>query len=1043
MYLFTYGHRGMQGRNITYISNEIAVPFAWNHHWINETARYLFTDAVELQPNCVESDPTYEWCLQRHRTDQDKADILFVHMIMTGTIQRDFRRIFTSTPLFTRIAVPRDRPLNAVELIVMPFTWQVWLLLLLISISSELAKYAFPELFKNDPFLLVVCGFGRRNLHQTERWERLILHSLIMLMFFVSNAFESKIISLMVRKPLIQRIKTLEDLVESGMKIFADLENNPHFLDHPVVGKLLVQGQNPDMYETAPCARIWYSEWVDLFEELTFDYDRMQPYYVVLDAEYSAGPEFYATKWRSLLAEVFQFIHMTLVEAGLVRLWKRQWSDEMRFKYVGRRPRVDIRDRVDLDFDDMKPAWLVLGVGLGFCHSATMQWIGCVSLLLLRIHSILTCNSDALDYVARTTEHLASVHSGVFNCIFLDFSAQDPYDNILNGILQSPRLTNVIKYVLNGSYHEALRNLPPTPSLLFVHPELTSHFEQLLPFAQYTIINFLDITSMSSQQCNVAQCLRWEKVPHPIFFFKDHRQMTKRNITYIKNEELLPFAWNRHWLEETARYLNTEAVELQHDCEGTGQAFEACLRKHRTDRNKADILLTVMVMLKHIPREFRQLFTSIPLFSRIAVPRDRPLNVAELLTMPFTWPVWTLLAAILVSTQVGQHLFPDLIKNDPFLLVVCGYGRRNLYQTGRWEKMILHSLIFLMFFMTSAFETKIVSLMVRKPSLQRIKTLDDLAKSGIKFYDDLKNNPHFANHPVIGELVVQVPKDRPLNIAELLFMPFTWQVWTLLTFTLILSEVAKHLFSTLFTNDPILLVVCGFERNDLHRAGRSEKLVFISLIVLMFFVTNAFESKIVSLMISKPSIQRIKTLDDLVQSDLKLYEDLESKTYLINDSIIGGLVVQGSIPDLSDTIPGICMLWHREFIGLRKETAFDFDRMQPFYVVLDYDLYNGPEAYVTWWRSSFLEVFRYIHITLVEAGLMDLWKQQWQDDMRYVLAGHRPREVIGAKVDLNFDDIQPAWMILAVGLAIGVAAFVGEHLRKWCEFRWSKVYCLC
>lgn len=219
--------------------------------------------------------------------------------------------------------------------------------------------------------------------------------------------------------------------------------------------------------------------------------------------------------------------------------------------------------------------------------------------------------------------------------------------------------------------------------------------------------------------------------------------------------------------------------------------------------------------------------------------------------------------------------------------------------------------------------------------------------------------------------------------------------------------------------------------------------MFISLIVLMFFVTNAFESKIVSLMISKPSIQRIKTLDDLIQSDLKLYEDLESKTYLINDSIIGGLVVQGSIPDLSDTIPGICMLWHREFIGLRKETAFDFDRMQPFYVVLDYDLYNGPEAYVTWWRSSFLEVFRYIHITLVEAGLMDLWKQQWQDDMRYVLAGHRPREVIGAKVDLNFDDIQPAWMILAVGLAIGVAAFVGEHLRKWCEFRWSKVYCLC
>lgn len=543
-----------------------------------------------------------------------------------------------------------------------------------------------------------------------------------------------------------------------------------------------------------------------------------------------------------------------------------------------------------------------------------MQLIRCVSLLLLKIHLILTSNSDALDYVARTIDHLASVHSGVFNCIFWDFSAQEPYDNILNDILQSPRLDNVIKYVLNGSYHDALRNLPPTPSLLFLHPghdakrlllkevlwdtlrlvslfnptvkivvftnhsnpEPTSHFKQLLPLAQYTSINFLDITSMSSQQCNVAQCLPWEKVPHPIFFFRDHRQMTKRNISYTKNEELLPFAWNRHWLEETARYLHTKAVELQ------------------LDRNKADILLTVMVVLIDIPREFRQLFTSIPLFSRIAVPRDRPLNVAELLTMPFTWPVWALLAAVLVATQVGQHLFPDLIKNDPFLLVVCCFGRRNLYQTGRWEKLILHSLIFLMFFMTSAFETKIVSLMVRKPSLQRIKTLDDLAKSGIKFYDDLQNNPHFANHPVIGELVVQ---------------------------------------------------------------GES-----------------------------------------------------------------GGIL---------ETKADSALLIASDFTDILEASAFDFERMQPFYQVLDYKLFNGPELYATKWRCPVLETLRFIHITLVEAGLMDFWKRQWKNELRAEYVGRRPREDLRNKVDLNFDDLQPAWMALVVGLGISVVGFIGEHMKSF------------
>ncbi|EDS33261.1 conserved hypothetical protein [Culex quinquefasciatus] len=529
-----------------------------------------------------------------------------------------------------------------------------------------------------------------------------------------------------------------------------------------------------------------------------------------------------------------------------------------------------------------------------------MQLIRYVSLLLLKIHLILTSNSDALDYVARTIDHLASVHSGVFNCIFWDFSAQEPYDNILNDILQSPRLDNVIKYVLNGSYHDALRNLPPTPSLLFLHPGHDAKRLllkevlwdtlrlQLLPLAQYTSINFLDITSMSSQQCNVAQCLPWEKVPHPIFFFRDHRQMTKRNISYTKNEELLPFAWNRHWLEETARYLHTKAVELQ------------------LDRNKADILLTVMVVLIDIPREFRQLFTSIPLFSRIAVPRDRPLNVAELLTMPFTWPVWALLAAVLVATQLAFQFISS------------------------------------------------------------------------------------PRHPTNG------------------WPPESEQ------------ELAKHLYPESFRNDPILLVICGLERHDLHRAGRWEKIILHSLIVLMFFMSNAFETKIVSMMVSKPAVHKIKTLDDLARSGLKFYEDLENNPHFVNHSVVGNMVVPGRRSEIFEPVPGVAKLWYSEWNGMVEDLAFDYERMQPFYVLIDYEHFSGPEVYIAYFRCKFMEAFRYTHITLVEAGLMNLWKQQWKREMRSMYIGRRMRKSIESKVDLNFDDLQPAWMALMVGLSASI-----------------------
>ncbi|EDS29231.1 conserved hypothetical protein [Culex quinquefasciatus] len=128
------------------------------------------------------------------------------------------------------------------------------------------------------------------------------------------------------------------------------------------------------------------------------------------------------------------------------------------------------------------------------------------------------------------------------------------------------------------------------------------------------------------------------------------------------------------------------------------------------------------------------------------------------------------------------------------------------------------------------------------------------------------------------------------------------------------------------------------------------------------------------------------------------------------------MIVQGDEVKITDTYPGVGALANSDFIDLLTETAFDYERMQPFYVVLDHEIFEGPECYYASWRSLLQRPFRFMHSALVEAGLVNLWKRQWSSKMRSICNGRRPRMDIRHKRDLKFGDMQPAWLALAIGL---------------------------
>ncbi|KAL1380404.1 hypothetical protein pipiens_014225, partial [Culex pipiens pipiens] len=142
--------------------------------------------------------------------------------------------------------------------------------------------------------------------------------------------------------------------------------------------------------------------------------------------------------------------------------------------------------------------------------------------------------------------------------------------------------------------------------------------------------------------------------------------------------------------------------------------------------------------------------------------------------------------------------------------------------------------------------------------------------------------------------VFAVPRSA-VSMVQLFMMPFSWQVWTTLALILAMAEIVHLLFPCSLKNDPILLVLCGLEKYDLHRSGQLEKFLLMPLIVLMFFAICAYETKLLSLMTSKPAAKTIRTIQELVDSGIQIKANLLTDFLLINNTMIRNSLINATV----------------------------------------------------------------------------------------------------------------------------------------------------
>ncbi|KXJ79066.1 hypothetical protein RP20_CCG002595 [Aedes albopictus] len=405
-------------------------------------------------------------------------------------------------------------------------------------------------------------------------------------------------------------------------------------------------------------------------------------------------------------------------------------------------------------------------------------------------HILCSINPSVINYTLTVIEHLGQHQLGRFDCVFLAIAETPITDNGFENILKSPRLNHITKYVLNDSFSLDFNSgIPRSPALLVVnvHAEAfnfsvdqmvmnpntrililfeNSYFSALFFFVmhffksvQFTQIVCLESTTMVFIRIGFdGLFVDFLDYVEPGELFRNIlRDMNGRAITY--SDSISPSYSDNNWMQATGQYLNATPEYVKSPCPVALGVMNDCYTTFMLT-TRISISLDGMFMAGLDPETYRMLFDVIPTINVIAVPMPRSLNVLEIFSWPYSLGAWIILALIIVLLELLNIFVPGLFSNDPILLVVCGFQRYDLYRAHARERLICVPLIIFFFLMINAYETRIISYMIDKPSIGKIQTIREMLDSGLKLAADKSSKPGLFNDSQFVAILVDISNNR-------------------------------------------------------------------------------------------------------------------------------------------------------------------------------------------------------------------------------------------------------------------------------------------
>ncbi|XP_039434842.1 uncharacterized protein LOC120416985 [Culex pipiens pallens] len=399
--------------------------------------------------------------------------------------------------------------------------------------------------------------------------------------------------------------------------------------------------------------------------------------------------------------------------------------------------------------------------------------ISMITFCITRSHG----STNKVDIITSTIQSITAPETRNPDCVFFDLGSKnrDAFDNIL----QSPKLNFIPKYVINRDIDINYGSIPRKPIILLIRARnMTYSDNSIIQILQHFNQNtqLIVLVNKDSKNFKIVETYVRMLAFHNVIYLdlsssslgvtglnakgmiedSMRRNFTGSPLTFTKRQiGPDPFDPTFKWIQETAFYLNTTAVQSMHFCAlSESDLQDDCYFDH-FQTNKVDIDCTTYSLLSTSEYEFRfdLLISNVPSVKVIVVPRLQR-NVVELFLLPFDREVWFVLLIFLTAIEVISFLKPTFFLNDPILLSVCGFERCSLYRASRWEKMVLMSLVLWMFFMTCAYETKFLSMLVYKPVEPKINTIQDLLKSSINLKANLLMSPDIEMETQLEGVVI-------------------------------------------------------------------------------------------------------------------------------------------------------------------------------------------------------------------------------------------------------------------------------------------------
>uniref|UniRef100_A0A2Y9D2D7 Ionotropic receptor n=1 Tax=Anopheles gambiae TaxID=7165 RepID=A0A2Y9D2D7_ANOGA len=284
----------------------------------------------------------------------------------------------------------------------------------------------------------------------------------------------------------------------------------------------------------------------------------------------------------------------------------------------------------------------------------------------------------------------------------------------------------------------------------------------------------------------------------------------------------------------------------------------------------------------------------------------------------------------------------------------------------------------------------------------------------------------------MGGMCMLCPVDTGRDFLTHLLKPFSYGIWIVLGAVYLVCQFLQHRYPAIFCYDLTLLTFFGGGGVE-YRQAFAFRIALLILAMLLFFLSEAYNTKIISLMSLSKFYERPETMFEFRATDFRIV--LESPRPLLLGDLYPKVLNPRETARLRRKL-GIRLYRHYCTIiacgdaWLIALSEFEADSF-PMYVLREKAI-EATQSMQFAKNSPIAGTMKRYFGLYCDTGL---WQRQ-KDRHNLILEGLSLMRETFSEVIFYYEDLQCVWILVVVGWLISMIVFVGEVV--WCRMHKSK-----